>query len=538
MTGISFENTIYNRPAALLSALGSFWASTYEGHEQIASFVAGKASVEKQSENDFFELLNCLSRYTTPIYHRDLWYKLVLKQSELSTAPSNLTKYDEAVTYNGERAYDRYVQREWYFFPLDETIKRAGIVVNRFTEPSLIWTSTNEYAIEPGGIAFASNPFDDARVAKRPVFKDGVVIDYEAVLWLFNCDQDFDILYRQYGYVIGMKLASSIGYRTLLNSFFDALVGGMSELQHRLAFSAMTGIPLVKETRETVEDLVSTPQEVLIITDQHVYKFHPQTIPTVAIGDVVARGDTLTNALQFWNFNRGVLPDDIKSLALGRGQLYSCFYSDLVFINKDVPLVVDTAHPSGYTKVSFQLGGLPQDVTRFFDELHERGVAAAQAPVDQCDPGDVYYTLDDTSCDSAVRVPKRRGTLAHILDKRVDRVGEPTAASLPTTINPLEFLVQYVFRGNGCAVKVQTSRIGNDAVGLFNVKLLQKLVPPHVALFLILEMTASQDSVTTARVNADTVSIIPGMEPGITAVGTGFVQTSSVKLRAVSGKCL
>lgn len=56
MTGISFENTIYNRPAALLSALGSFWASTYEGHEQIASFVAGKASVEKQSENDF---LNC-----------------------------------------------------------------------------------------------------------------------------------------------------------------------------------------------------------------------------------------------------------------------------------------------------------------------------------------------------------------------------------------------------------------------------------------------------------------------------------------------
>jgi hypothetical protein len=210
----------------------------------------------------------------------------------------------------------------------------------------------------------------------------------------------------------------------------------------------------------------------------------------------------------------------------------------LIFLNKSVPLVVDAAHPSGYTKVSFQLGGLPQDVTRFFDELHNRGVAAAQMPVDQCAPGDVYYTLDDTSCDNAVRVPKRRGTLAHILDKRVDRVGEPTASSLPATINPLEFLVQYVFRGNGCAVKVQTSRIGNDAVGLFNVKLLQKLVPPHVALFLILEMTAPPDFVTTSRVNVDNVTIIPGMEPGVTAIATDLVQVTSVKLRAVSGRCL
>lgn len=538
MTGISFENTIYDRPAALLAALGSFWASTYEGREQVASFVAGKAAVERQSENDFLELLNCLSRYTTPIYHRDLWYKLVLRKSELAITPSNLTHYDGTATYNGERVYDRYVSRDWYFYPLNETIKSAGIVVNRFTEPSLIWTATNEYVIEDGGIAFAINPFDDARVAKRPVFKDGEVIDYEAVLWLFNCDQDFDILYRQYGYVIGMRLSSSAGYRDLLNAFFDALIGGMTELQHRLAFSAMTGIPVVKESTEVVEDLVATPQEVLVITDQHVYKYHPQTTPTVAVGDVVARGDTLTNALQFWNFNRGVLPSDIKSIALGRGQLYSCFYSDLIFLNKSVPLVVDANHPSGYTKLSFQLGGLPQDVERFFDELHTRGVAAAEVPVDECDPGDVYYVLDDTSCDTAVRVPKRRGTLAHILDRRVDRVGEPTAASLPSTINPLEFLVQYVFRGNGCAVKVQTSRIGNDAVGLFNAKLLQKLVPPHVALFLILEMTASQDSVTTARVNADTVTIIPGMEPGLTAVGTGLVQTNSVKLRAVSGKCL
>jgi hypothetical protein len=538
MTGISFEDTIYNRPAALLAALGTFWAEIYEGREQVESFVAGKSLVEKQTDNDFVELLSTLGRNTTPIYHRDLWYKLVLKKSELGITPANITKYDGDANYDGTRSYDTYVPRTWYFFPIEDSIKAIGVIVNRFTDPSLIWTNTNEYILEPGGIAFATNPFDDPRVAKRPIFKDGVVVDYEAVLWIFNCTQDFDLLYRQYGYVIGMRLASSLGYRSLLNSFFDALIGGMTELQHRLALSAMTGIPLVKESTEVVEDLVATPAEMLVITDQHVYKFNPQTIPTVSIGQTVYRGDTLTTALQFWNFNRGVLPAEIKSLALGKGQLYSCFYSDLVFLNKDVPLVVDATHPSGYTKVSFQLGGLPQDVERFFDELHDRGVAAAQADVDACDPGDIYYTLDDSSCNDSVRVPKRRGTLAHLLDRRADRVGEPTAQNLPATINPLDFLVQYVFRGNGCAVKIQTSRIGNDAVGLFNVKLFQKLVPPQMALFLILEMTAPSDCVKTSNVNADNVTIIPGMEPGVTAISTSLVQATSVKLRAVNGRCL
>jgi hypothetical protein len=73
---------------------------------------------------------------------------------------------------------------------------------------------------------------------------------------------------------------------------------------------------------------------------------------------------------------------------------------------------------------------------------------------------------------------------------------------------------------------------------LFNAKLLQKLVPPHVALFLILEMTASPDFVTTARVNVDNVTVIPGMEPGVTAIATDLIQVASVKLRAVNGRCL
>src|SRR5690606_17803300 len=114
-------------------------------------------------------------------------------------------------------------------------------------------------------------------------------------------------------------------------------------------------------------------------------------------------------------FQRGQVPAELRAVELGRGWLAAGFVGGLTFENKDVPLVVES--DGVYTRLSWELGGWDQDVRRFFDQLHARGLANPP-------------------------------TLAQLLDRRTNPAGEPTAANLPATINPLAFLVANVLRNH------------------------------------------------------------------------------------------
>jgi hypothetical protein len=286
--------------------------------------------------------------------------------------------------------------------------------------------------------------------------------------------------------------------------------------------AAIFDIPLVKEERETVEVITLDNHGLFIATDKSVYRFSAPSNPIVAVGDVVEAGDALTDAFEIIDLNRGTVPTGLAALALDSGFTAACFYSDLIFENKEVPLTVDSAHPSGYTYVSFPLSGFPADLRRFFDELHARGIESIPETPAECDK---------------TGANKRLGTLAHILDRRPNPMDEPQAGDLPPTINPLRFLVENVLRNNTAIVRVRVSRLGKNHLGLYNIRNVRQLLPPYTALFFIYELDGQKDAIDGTDSVLARITKFKGMAPIQDAVSVNLVQDRGVMVRTVSGTC-
>lgn len=533
MAYYAFPNNIYDQPDNLLAVLGSWWADMYAGRDQVDNLVQGKAQLETQSMMDLLELLAAMSRFSVPIYHTANWYPLYLRASQRNDAQTSLLRYDGAKNYDDGRQYDVPKFNTFHAFPRPDTLVSVPLIMNRFVAPTMTQTDGIDYILVDNAIIFRNNPFDDPRVAKRAVYEDGRVTDTEALIWVYRGQFDWDTIYRQFAYVIGLRLKSSAGYRELMNAVYDAMVGGATRGDLLRALSAMTGIPLVREAEEIIVDMVRDTENMVIITDLSVYKFGLAAEPVVVVGQTVYRGQALTDALRIHELNQGIVPASLLSLALGQGFLSTCFYADLVFENKEVPLVVDTRHASGYTRVSWDLGGFPLDVQQFFDDLHARGVTEAERPVDECEQlaRTIRYPAND--CDD-VEVIARRGTLAHYLDLRENMVGEPTVTMLPRTINPLKFLIENILRNNAYIVRVKTSGSGHGGVGLYNARLLRKIIPPSTAMILIVDLTAAKDSVRVDQL-VERVTTFTGMTPLTDVVNT--VADRRVTVRVINGNC-
>jgi hypothetical protein len=526
----TYPNTVYDVAENLLSVLGSFWAETYRGQSQALAFAASKSQLENQTMLDVLDALAAVSRFTVPIFKKKNWFPLVLRESQRNDATTSLPKYDDGSEYDAGLSYDSPNRAVGSAFPKPAGLTDAPLMMNRFTAPSLVWTRGIDYTVAADAVVFAVNPFAETRFAIRDVHNGEIIIDRELIIWIFRGDFDWDAVYRQFGYVLKMRLASSAGYRDLMNAAFDGLISGTTRSRVMAGFSAITGIPLARGT-EIVEDIWMDSRGRLVITDKNVYRFAGDATVIVATGDTVHAGDPLVDALRVFEFNRGHTPPDLAALSLGRGFLANCFYSELVFENKSVPLTVITDDPSGYTKVTWPLGGFPADVDRFFDEMHARGVAAAEAPIGDCEEclKVRYPGIECGEGDRFVRV----GTMAHYLDKRTVRVGEPTAGNLPLTINPLEFLIQNVLRNNAWLVRIKASHLGRDGLGLHNARFIQRMTPPHTAMFVLIDITAQADSVTASQLT-ETPTTFTAMAPLADTVPSDFV-SDRPRLHVVAG---
>lgn len=497
MAKYRFPATVYDQPDKLLSALGSWWADDYDGVDQVRALVQGKALVESQTLQDVQELIAAMSRFTVPIYHTANWYPVFLRASERNTAQLTVGRYDAGLTYDAGDSYDRPRPTVTHAFPKPAAISQASLFTNQFTSPSLLWASGLHFTLTDDAVVFADNPFEDPRIATRPIYRAGQIVDTEAVLWLYRGQFDTQLLYQQFGYVFGIDDTSSEQYRTLLNAFYNAVVGGTGRQDVLNLCSSVLRVPLVRESLERVEVVTSDHRNVVIITDQHVYKFSPDAVPLVSVGDTVTRGQPLTDTLRVDELTHGTVPEGLESLEVLPELLAPCFHRSLIFHNATVPLVVTPASPPDFTRLEWSLGGEISDVTQFFDLLHERGVADAMRPVDACSPSQtVRYPAAD--CEDPGQVI-RRGTLAHLLDRRPNPVGEPQARDLPATINPLQFLIRNVLRNNTTLVRIRPPA-GTGWAEMQNLRLLHKMVPPHTVLLILVEWPDRTQTVTPATI--------------------------------------
>jgi hypothetical protein len=268
-------------------------------------------------------------------------------------------------------------------------------------------------------------------------------------LWLADSQYDDLLLWRRWGYALQIQAASSVPYRSLLKAVANCYVLGSSWDNVAAVMSVLYGIPLTISDNETVEAIFTDASGLQIVTSQNVYTFPASANVLVSVGGVVNQGDPLTDALTFFVPEQGSAPGWLSALTIGTGFLVGSFSGPLTFDNTAVPLQV-TYDGSGNTKVSFELGGSPTDVTNFWDDVHANGLASGK-------------------------------TLAEYMDTRTNKTGQPGPLNLPSTVNPLEFLFQNVFRYNVFIARMrQPASLGGDLASLSS-EVLRLVTPPHKA---------------------------------------------------------
>jgi len=309
---------------------------------------------------------------------------------------------------------------------------------------------------------------------------------------------------------LNLKLESSEGYRDLLNALMDGITQGSKIRDFHNAWSAITGVDLAKE-EETIETITEDDRSLVVITDKNVYKYSLNSVLLVTEGQALQPGDPLVDTLQFFELNRGIVPDEIDSVVLGPGLLANGYFSELVWENKEVDVVVEY-DAEGYAKVSWELGGFILDVEKFFDDTHERGKASGK-------------------------------TLAHYLDQRPDPIGEPMPESLPATINPLEFLISNFYRFHTFVVKVKPGRLGPDPLPAFTGVHVSQIVPPWTVMIVLVELEYQDEPVIMDGPGdelepgyTEDLSGFPMMVVEETIDGTSMV-SERVRVYQITGKC-
>ncbi len=463
MPAIYPQSSLDNKTAGL-ETLSSFWTEVFDDQETLASWLQAMAIQAKQALNNADENLKLCQRSNAPIWHRQLWHNIQALESTLTDNTVIPLRYGDGSVYGPQANGDinHYGQGSYpakYASGVDNQLVVMPLICNRAKNSTVIWTEGLDYYLdrESSAVVFARNPFDyDFEI--RDVVAEPA--DRQIDIWACHSQWDARDISNRWGYPLHLELQSSSNYRELVNSVYDALCQGTTLNHIRRVITAITDIPHARNEGETVEQILTDSRGQVVITDVSVYRVSNLATLAVSVGDVLSYGQHIAEELQIHEFHNGTVPESITALAVTKNFLSSAYYDGLIFENKIVPLVVETE--DGRTRVSFEIGGLPEDVERFWDELHAKGVAADE-------------------------------TLANLLDVRETPVGEPTSASLPTTINPLEFLLSNILRNNAFLVELGVSAVGANALDLGNLRILRRLVPAQNALIFLMRLTGGQE---------------------------------------------
>jgi hypothetical protein len=460
-------------PATLTALIGSFWSATYGGSAQVQALCGGQGRLARQVYAALRETFDCLSLATVPTYHTEEWTALYIRQSQLTAAAPY--RFDGSLTWDGAATFGVGGAPA---LQVPVACATVPLIVNRITDPSRALCLGLDYLVVDGALTFLTDPFADPRWGAQAVTDaSGNVVDAEIVLWLFRAQFDAGFAADHFGYVFGLTLPSSDSYTALLQALNTALVSGASAAALDGVLAALTGVPAAAHDGETVMAVGVDSRGLLVVGSRQAYRLPGTANPLVSAGAVLKAGQPLCDAWQVFWLNRSREPGAaLLNLAIGPGVLGPGYYSDIVWPNAEVALEV-TTDGDGKTKVTWPLGGFPADVTAFWDAVHAAGTA-----------------------DGAV-------SLAHLLDVRGPDADEPTAASLPDSIVPMDFLIHNFLSANCFLVVVDAGALAANALGLYPLRLLRRVVPPHTCALIVVVLPGVSADFTVAGATLDPTTI-------------------------------
>jgi len=469
-----------DKPRKVLALLGSLWTEAYDGAAFLEATVDARNNIARQAYDDLLQDGELISRLKMPIWHTRNWYALFVKASEMTSAAAiwhfddpDLPHFDAAPGFT----FDVPVITGAVGTEAPPDFHNVLMISNRINDPSVVLHKDIDFVIsQEGALVFRENPFLNPLFPKSAEFQGGEVDDVEIVLWLSRPEFDWGLIFAHFGYVLGLRLPTTEGYKTLVNLVMDAHVRATAQVDVERTVGAIYGIPLVREAEEVIQDIQSDSRHLLVVTDYHVYEHRLGATPVVAVGDLVTMGQPMIDAFVSYDMRDGIAFPDVPAITLPMGMLAPSFVGEISWENSLVPVTV-TGTP-GNERVEWPLGGRTDDVAHFWDTVHIRGLIY----------GDSLYELME------------------------DYYG-----TVPPVINPMEFLIANVLRNNCMLIVIQTSGISEAALDTASDQWLRKIIPPHVTLIVIIAMPALGGSVTIGGGGSGTTGY--GMEPVTASIG-------------------
>lgn len=489
-----FPKDDLDTPDKAESLVGGYWLEVYDGKDQIEDLISSRTTLWQQARDTWDETYRTKSRHLIDHLSIKNWlYYPILKSKGITT-----TKLFGGGKSYGDSTFN-YGEIEGYAWDLPDSVLHFSQVYNRVSDPSVSFIEGIDFYVdnEIGKVVFADDPFNNNKFATVTVNNQDGTSDTLLALWVYRPKIDKQSIQLIYGQPIDINGRSTPEYKQFVNSVYDSLILGMSCGRLGLILGGALDLPVSVED-EVVERIYSEIRKV-IITDKRVYFVPTAAEPTVEEGDATVKGQSLTDALMVRELKRNSNIDDIYAINLGNGFIGNEFAYDLGFVNKFVTPTVST-DDYGYTKFSFEIGGHPLDVDKFWELVHSRGV------------------------DKGL-------TIAQGLDKRVEKVGEPTEESLPSSINPLRFLVDEMIPGGLTLVSIKIESLGAE---LPRMSILPDLTSLGNGIFFIFEAPLAIDSSFDVQSTID--SQFTGAET-IEEYITSSLLSSAVTLKSVNSSC-
>lgn len=439
---------------SLLRLLGSFWSEIYQDDGQLRTILDGISALQWQSAINMQETEDCIDWSKTPVWHREQWYRLVLRDGQqVSTGiPYRYgTELYFGPTDGIERSFGDY-RVTFTSYAVSTELAKAACIVNQMRNPTVWLTNGIDFYIDPTEslIYFRTDPLTDDRFQKELVSTDDGHVQ-QTIIWLHQADIDKQILQTNLGTALKLWANSSERYRELLVAVAEARVGGTTKTLLQRIITAVTQMAFAKTT-ETVLAVVPEARQLLVLTDKNVYTAPATATAMVAVADQLSAGDAIFDIAEIITFRHGTVPAWLKSVTLGTNFLSPAISGPLTFVNADVPLLLEDQ------AVRFSIGGTEEDVAAFWASVDAFGESSGV-------------------------------TLGERLDLRGPGYSPLRSQFLPETINPLEFLAQNVFRENvwGLRLKLLTDA---DWLPVYWSQLLRELTPPHTSVLLFAELDA------------------------------------------------
>lgn len=411
----------------LSQTMSNFWLDLFADQQFVADYLRAAALQEAQLDRLSSELFDSMGRQTCPLFHTCLFLPIELLESQ------------------------REASGALWQFPAPADLAECPVIVDSMVETSSCLINGTDFILDRTDslLQFAVDPFFDERFTPY-TDDDGI---RRVRIYLFRAQLDWQYVQNLYGTVIGLSnsLPASQELQDLVNAVLDGVAGCPCQQNLVEAIAALTGTP-VAAGDETVELITTDVTGLIIATDDAIYRFPAAATPIVSIGQQIQAGDQLVDTVAFYLSVNGAIPRGLSSISLPATMFTAGVNGPLTFNNASESITVTTG-VSGYTKITWAMGGAAGDASAFFAAMHANGVAAGK-------------------------------TLANYLDIRPSPIGQPTALNLPSAVNPMALLFANVLRYNFTLVLIKVAQLGVNAVGLAQQSVLDYIVQPSLGVLI------------------------------------------------------